>query len=154
MPVSRIYSVDNKIYFVDIETGAIKLSDLVVDTSSFATLTGIETLTNKRITKREVTIASSATPTPNGDITDIYTITALAEAAEFAAPTGTPTEGQGLIIRIEDDGTARDLTWNAIYRAGDISLPTTTILGKTMYLGFMYNDTDSKWDLIAYDDNH
>jgi len=106
-------------------------------------------LTNKRITKRVVSIASSATPTPNGDITDIYTVTALAEAAVFAAPTGTPQNGQTLLIRIKDNGTARALSWNAIYRAGvDIALPTTTVLSKTLYVGFVYNSTDTKWDLV------
>lgn len=117
-------------------------------------LTLIQTLTNKRITKRVVTIASSATPTPNGDITDIYKITALAEAAEFAAPTGTPTNGQMLLIRIKDNGTARALSWNAIYRAGtDIALPTTTVVSKTMYVLFIYNSADIKWDLVDYIDN-
>ena len=155
---TRIYIEDNKIYFVDVETEAIKLSDLVVDISSFATLTGVETLTNKRITKRVVSITTSATPTPNGDITDIYTVTALAAAtATFGAITGTPTIGQTLIIRIKDNGTARILAWNngvGGYRAGtDIALPTTTVINKTMYLGFIYNVADSKWDLVGYVDN-
>jgi len=105
-------------------------------------------------TVRTTTIASSATPTPNVDITDIYTITALAEAAAFGAPTGTPVNGQKLIIRIKDNATARALTWNAIYRAGtDVALPTTTVISKTLYCGFIYNSTDSKWDLIAVTNN-
>ena len=56
---TRIYIEDNKIYFVDIETGAIKLSDLVVDVSSFVTLTGIEVLTNKTLTSPVITNKSS-----------------------------------------------------------------------------------------------
>ncbi len=115
--------------------------------------TSTQTLTNKRIDPRVNTIASSATPTPAGDTTDIFTVTALGAAATFAAPTGTPVNGQKLIIRIKDDGTARALTYNAIYREGDVALPTTTILGKTLYLGFMYNSADTKWDLLAYNDN-
>lgn len=93
--------------------------------------------------------ASNATPTPNSTAYDIHLITAQAAAAAFAAPTGTPTVPQRLIIRIKDNGTARALSWNAIYRAMGNALPTTTVLGKTLYLGFMYNPTDSKWDLIA-----
>jgi hypothetical protein len=61
------------------------------------------TLTNKRITERVNTIVSSATPTPAGDTTDEFTVTALAVNATFAAPTGTPTEGQVLLIRIKDN---------------------------------------------------
>ena len=118
--------------------------------STTVTLTGTETLTNKRITKRTVSITDSATPTPNSDTTDIYLVTALAQTATFGAPTGTPTEGQQLIIRIKDNATARTLAWNAIYRASsDLALPTTTIVSKTVYLGFMYNSTDSKWDLLS-----
>ena len=118
--------------------------------STAVTLTGTETLTNKRITKRTVSITDSAAPTPNSDTTDIYLVTALAQTATFGAPTGTPTEGQQLIIRIKDNGTARSLAWNAIYRASsDLALPTTTIVSKTVYLGFMYNSTDSKWDLLS-----
>ncbi|MER9912242.1 hypothetical protein NKJ71_16585 [Mesorhizobium sp. M0050] len=108
------------------------------------------TLTNKRVTLRIGTTASSATPTPAGDSNDQFTVTALAAAAAFAAPIGTPTDGQRLTIRIKDNGTARALTWDAIYRAGtDVTLPSTTVLSKTMYLGFIYNSADSKWDLVS-----
>lgn len=133
------------------DAGKTKL--LTVPNTASDTLSAIaatQTLTNKRITKREVTITSSATPTPDSDITDIYTITALAAAATFGAPTGTPTQGQALLIRIKDNATARALAWNAIYRAStDLALPTTTVLSKTIYISFMYNSTDTKWDLIA-----
>lgn len=112
--------------------------------------TDTQTLTNKRINPREATEASNATPTPNSDTTDIHTITAQAAAATFGAPTGTPVQGQKLIIRIKDNATARALSWNAIYRASsDLALPTTTVLSKTLYCGFIYNSTDTKWDLVA-----
>ena len=108
-----------------------------------------QTLTNKRITKRIASTASSATPTPNADTTDEYILTALGAAAEFAVPSGTPTQGQSLVIRIKDDGTGRALTYNAIYRAIGITLPTTTVANKTTYIGAFYNSTDTKWDCMA-----
>jgi len=99
---------------------------------------------------RLTTATSSATPTPNADTTDLYTLTAQAAGATFGAPTGTPYAGQKLMIRIKDNATAQTLAWNAIYRASsDLALPTTTILSKTLYLGFIYNAVDTKWDLIA-----
>lgn len=108
------------------------------------------TLTNKRITARIGTEASSATSTPTADSVDQWNVTALAAADAFAAPTGTPTDGQKLIIRIKDNGTARALTWNAIYRASsDLALPTTTVISKTIYMGLIYNTADTKWDLVA-----
>lgn len=107
------------------------------------------TLANKRITPRVGTVASSATPTPTGDSSDIYTITALATDATIASPSGTPTNGQKLILRIKDNGTARGLTWDSIYRAIGVTLPPTTTISKTIYIGMIYNSADTKWDVIA-----
>lgn len=125
-------------------TGVHGVSGTIVGTSD------IQTLTNKRVTKRVGTTASSSTPTPNADANDMYTVTALAANATFGAPTGTPTDGQSLVIRIKDNATARTLAWNAAYRAVGSILPTTTVTSKTMYLAFIYNSADSKWDMVAY----
>ena len=118
-------------------------------TAGNVTQTGTETLTNKRIDPRVVSIASSSTPTPNADVTDIYLITALAAGATFGSPTGTHVQGQKLMYRIKDNGTARALSYNAVFRAVGVTLPTTTIISKTLYLGCIYNATDTKWDIIA-----
>lgn len=94
------------------------------------------------------TIASSATPTPTAG-EDHFTVTALAVGATFAAPTGTPTDGQTLMIRIRDNATARTLAFNAIYRAIGVTLPTTTVISKLTYLRCVYNSADTKWDVLA-----
>jgi len=125
-------------------------ADGTVDSSTYITPTGTSTLTNKRVTERVTTVSDSATPTPNSDTDDMYIITGLTQTATFGAPTGTPTQGQKIMVRVKDNGTARTLAWNAIYRASsDLSLPTATVANKTMYLGFIYNSTDSKWDLLS-----
>lgn len=127
---------------------------IAVEGVTVPTISSTSTLTNKRVTPRIGTTTSSSTPTPDADANDEYNVTALAAGATFGAPTGTPTEGQKLIIRIKDNGTARSLAFNAIYRAGtDVALPTTTVLSKTLYLGFIYNGADTKWDLVAKVDN-
>lgn len=121
-----------------------------VDNTSNATeRAATATLTNKRVTPRIGTTASSSTPTPNADTDDEYTVTALAANATFGAPAGTPTNGQSLIIRIKDNGTARTLAFNAIYRAVGVTLPTTTVISKTIYLGMIYNSADTKWDVLG-----
>jgi hypothetical protein len=98
----------------------------------------------------ETTTASSATPTPvRTGQRSFYSITALAEAATFAAPSGTPVNGDMLLIRIKDNGTARALTWNAIYDGLDDTLPSTTTLGKVMYILFIYNSASSKWEMLS-----
>jgi hypothetical protein len=118
--------------------------------STYITASSTNTLTNKRVTERVTTVSDSATPTPNSDTDDMYIITGLTQTATFGAPTGTPTQGQKIMVRVKDNGTARTLAWNAIYRASsDLSLPTVTVAGNTMYLGFIYNSTDSKWDLLS-----
>lgn len=102
------------------------------------------------VATRKTEIASSATPTPNADTTDRFMITALAVNTTIGAPTGSPADGRALIIRIKDNGTIRTITWNAIYRAIGITLPTATVAGKTLYIGMFYNAADSKWDVTAY----
>jgi pectate lyase-like protein len=108
-----------------------------------------QTLTNKRINPRVVSATSSSTPTPDVGTADQYNITALATGATFGIPAGTPVDGQKLVIRVKDNGTAQTLAFNAIYRAMGLTLPTTTVISKTLYLGMVYNAADTKWDVIA-----
>jgi len=96
-------------------------------------------------------IASAATITPPSANTQ-YTVTALAEAATIAAPSGTPAANHRQVLRLKDNGTARGLTWTLTangFRPIGVTLPTTTVLGKTTYIGYVWNATDSFWDVIA-----
>ena len=103
------------------------------------------------LVKGQTSVASSATPSPVGSkYENEYYLTALAVAtATFAAPSGAAVNGNTLLIRIEDNGTARILAWNAIYEAVGVTLPLTTVVGKKMYIGCIYNSTDSKWDVVS-----
>jgi hypothetical protein len=118
---------------------------------SFPTKT--ETLTNKRINSRIVSATSYTTDTGTSlDVStcDTFIVTAQAGALKLNNPTGTPVQGQKLIVRIQDDGTARALTYDTYFRASsDLALPTTTVLGKSLYMGFIFDSTDTKWDLLA-----
>jgi hypothetical protein len=118
-------------------------------TGTVAVLDATQTLTNKRVNSRVTSTASNATPIPDVSTTDQYNLTSLAAAAAFGIPIGSPLDGQKLIIRIKDNATARALTWNAIYRAVGISLPSTTVVSKTTYVGLIYNSADTKWDAVA-----
>lgn len=86
---------------------------------------------------------------PNCDNYNMHIITAQNADFTVAAMIGAPTQGQKFIFRFKDNGTARAITWNAIYRAMGTALPSTTVINKTLYLGFFYNATDNKWDLVA-----
>jgi len=118
--------------------------------STVATLSGTQTITNKRINPRVSSAASPTSPlTPDFSSYDVYAITGLTTALTINAPTGTPVDGNKLIFRILDNGTARALTWNATYTVIGVTLPTTTVASKTMYVGCIYNANNTRWDVIA-----
>jgi hypothetical protein len=97
---------------------------------------------------RVQSVVSSATVTATST-NDLVKITAQAAALTLANPTGTFAEGQALIFRIKDNGTARAITFGANFRAVGVTLPTTTTISKTTYVGCIYNSTDTKFDVIA-----
>ena len=142
---------DKKVTELTSSTDAPVLTDLLyVIEDVTTTAVSVKKAWSVFFSPRVTSVASSATPTPNADTTDIYILTALSDAtATFGIPTGTPVQGQKLIIRIKDNATPRILAWNAIYRAIGITLPLTTTTSKTMYIGFIYNSTDTKWDGLA-----
>jgi hypothetical protein len=95
---------------------------------------------------------SGSTITPTAGTTNQYNVTALAASATIAAPSGTPVDGQRLTIRFKDNGTAQALTWtttSGAYRAVGVTLPTTTVISKALYVGCIYNSQDSFWDVVA-----
>lgn len=93
-------------------------------------------------------VTSSATVTPTFS-DDQVNITAQAAGLTLANPTGTAVPAWGMAIRIKDNGTARSITYGSQYRAIGVTLPTTTVISKTLYLGMIYNSADTKWDVVA-----
>ena len=117
--------------------------------ASIVTYTGAETLTNKRIDQRILSTASASSVTPSIASYDVYAFTALASALTINAPTGTPVDGNKLIFRILDNGTARALNWDSTYTAIGVTIPTTTVINKTTYVGCIYNANNTRWDVVA-----
>lgn len=117
---------------------------------SVPTISSTDILTNKRVTPRTGTVASSATPTINTDDVDYYTITAQAvDITSFTTNlSGTPTDGQRLWIAIT--GTAsRAITWGASFEASTVALPTTTSGTNRLDVGFVWNSVTSKWRCVT-----
>jgi hypothetical protein len=140
------------------ETGADSLTDINANfaelDSDKASLTGTETLTNKRITKRVVSAASYTTDTGtslNCDTTDVFIVTAQAGDLLFKNPSGTPTNGQTLVIAVSSSTTAaRALTWGNQFEASTTPLPTTTAATTArLNIGFMWRADTSKWVCLA-----
>jgi hypothetical protein len=124
-------------------TGVVQINSIEA-----ATTTGVQIFRNKRIEPRVVTAVNSISITPALNTGDIYEMTALASALNMLAPVGTTQSGQELLFRIRDNGTARAITWNAVYRPIGVTLPVTTVAGKWLYVRTIYNPTDTKWDVI------
>ena len=169
---------DNKLYFIDDETAEVTLNELANPTASAHATSHYPGGTDELLLDEDdmstdsedkgasqqsikayvdaiktitTTITSSATPTPARASTHtVLEITALAEAAELQNPTGTPVNRDLLWVVITDDGTGRALTYDTDYqdKTGD-GLPDTTTAGKELNMLFVYNGTDSAWDLIS-----
>lgn len=121
------------------------------------TLVGTNTtnqLTNKRVIPRVNASVSVTSPLAwNSNNFDEYQITALANDLTISADSATPSVGETMIFSITDSGVARTLTWTTgtsnSFRAAGATLPTTTVAGKVLYVGFIYNDVAARWDCVA-----
>lgn len=120
--------------------------------TDYTSPSGAETLTNKAIQSRMVAIADGTSITINGDTTDIATQanTQAAGTLTINAPTGTPYNGQKLMLRLTSTN-AQTFSWNAIFAGStDLTLPTASSgSSKVDYMGFIYSSASSKWHMIA-----
>jgi hypothetical protein len=94
---------------------------------------------------------TSGNITPTSDASDHYTVIGLTGSITMLAPSGSPADGQRLMLRIKDNGTARAITWTTSaggYRVIGVTLPTTTSINKNIYINCIYNSTDGYWDVI------
>ena len=113
----------------------------------------VETLSNKRISKRVVSVANSATPSMNTDNGDIFRLTGLSQnVTSFTTNlTGTPAHGDMFSLEITDNGTARTLVFGASFSAsGTLALPTTTVISTLLKLLFQWNSGTNTWVITAW----
>lgn len=125
---------------------------LAVEGVVIPSISSTNTITNKRIPPRIVSATSYTTDTGSSfsfATADEFIITAQAGALLFNNPGGSPTEGEKITVRIKDNGTNRALTYDTQFRALGNALPTSTTANKTLYMGFIWNATDTKLDLVA-----
>lgn len=114
--------------------------------------TDTQTLTNKNIQERVVSIADGTSITMNADTTDLATQanTQTAGTLTINAPTGTPVNGQKLMLRLQSTNV-QTFSWNSVFAGStDLVLPIASSgSSKYDYVGFIYNSTAAKWQLIA-----
>jgi hypothetical protein len=125
-------------------------------------LTTAQTLTNKRIQPRvqPITVASgSTTQAWNSDSYDQINLSLSNTATvTLSLDSGTPTDGQKIMFRIKDDGTARTFALissgtNCFRNVGTgITLNSTaTTANKLTYVGCVYNSSGTgTWDVVAF----
>ena len=105
------------------------------------------------IAPRVLSLTSSATPAIDVGLYDAVDITALGTAitSMTSGLSGSPVNKQTLFFEIKDDGTAREISWGTSFVAGGVALPTTTVLGKILSVGFRYSTANSlnKWRCVA-----
>lgn len=129
-----------------VSAGVISVEGVTVDTIS-----ATNTLTNKNVTKRLVTVnAPGATPTTTVANVDIANFTGL--AANITSMTTNlvntgAVDGQKLEFRFTDNATPRTITWGASFGSTTVTLPTTTVASTMLRVGFEYNG--SIWQCIA-----
>jgi hypothetical protein len=101
---------------------------------------------------RVVVIADATSITINADTTDMATQanTQSVGTLTINAPTGTPYNGQKLLLRLRSTNV-QTFAWNAIFQGStDLILPTSSSgASKFDYVGFIYNSTAAKWQVVA-----
>ncbi len=106
------------------------------------------TAPNLRYQPRISVNTSTATLTPGVDSYNYFRLTAQAAALTIAHHTGTPLDGEGLLVEIQDNGTSQALTWGTDYTVDSVyglALPTATVAGKTHFITFIWNAAISKY---------
>lgn len=101
-------------------------------------------------TKSVTSIVTSTTAIIPLGINNInYSITALASALTIQT-SGLAQDFDKILIRIKDDGTARVLTFDpAFFEAKGMALPTTTIAGKVITIGFIFDSVTGKFGCVS-----
>lgn len=123
---------------------------------TLASIAGVQTITNKAI-KDRILVESTSPFDVNVDDYDIMTITGSSGSpAAVGAPTGTPTDGQKLLIRWNQHASsAIVVNFNAVFVSGAdwalggaIPAVSTTLDAWDYYL-FEWNNYESQWHLLA-----
>ena len=163
-PVLRIYSAydpsatdygelyqDGTNFNIGLGEGLLAVGGSVTSTG---TVTGVVVVATDymsgRYAPRVVSGIVVAAPAINTNTTDIFTLTGQpTNITSFTTNlTGSPKNGQKLIIKITDSGVARTIAWGASFKSVS-PLPTTTVISKELWIGLFYDTSDNLWHCLT-----
>jgi hypothetical protein len=101
-------------------------------------------------TLRTHSVLSTANITPDIDTTDEYIVTRLSETTTVHEPSGSPSQGQRLIIRLHVGGLgSQSINWDSVFVTIGTTLPHTLDAYHTAYIGCIYNQNSNSWDVVT-----
>lgn len=126
-----------------------------VGTSGFSGYSGYSGVT--AYVPSSLTVSSSAfTPvgTTSGTLGEVSADanTLGSNTLTFTNPSGSPTDGNVLVVRVKNSNTgsvAMIFAFGTSYNLGS-NVPNNLAAGKYAYFGFAYNGVSSKWDWVSY----
>ena len=138
--------------FGDLVVAALSASSLAVSGNS--NLAGNLTVDGNLVLQGTSALLSQETASVNEDnkiipTSQVYSVTALAAAATIEAPSFTAIDRMSGELRIKDNGVARALTWTSAWAPIGVTLPTTTVAGKYMYISYEYCEEDTKYHVLG-----
>lgn len=94
-----------------------------------------------------ITVAQSATPTLNitNENQATFSITGLAQAITSFTMSGTPTNGETIVVQITDNGTSQNITWGSSFISSLTLLPAATQANKMISVVAVYDATSGEW---------
>lgn len=97
----------------------------------------------------ETSISSSGSPIPVGSgARNRFIVTAQSVTATVQPPSGSPANGNKLMMRFGASGT-QSISFDTIYRPIGCTLPSSLVDGKFTYVFAEYNSQTPKWDVLA-----
>lgn len=128
-------------------TTATLLNTKVVPTGTVVGDTDTQTLTNKNVTPRVLSLVADAAPSPAWNSYDVIQDTAMTATCVVGAGTTTPSAYQQIEFCFTSSTTAaRTITWNALFVDGPVARPTTTLAStKALRVWFEYDPIQSKF---------
>lgn len=111
--------------------------------------TSFDGTANVVLNERVVSVATGVTPTINVDVTDIYKVTALDVPISGFIITGTPTNGQPLVIMITTDASSRAVDLGSSFVDMAASKTFTVAATKKTTVVVVYNSTSSKFEVMS-----